>query len=103
VKTFSGGMKRRLEIGRGLIHKPKVLFLDEPTTGLDPQTRNNIWNHIKELNKEGMTKLVIYNTLGQIILETQDLKFSIENLASSTYFMKIFTSKGLTTRNFIKN
>lgn len=55
VKTFSGGMKRRLEIGRGLIHHPKVLFLDEPTTGLDPQTRNNIWEHIRDLNKEGMT------------------------------------------------
>lgn len=55
VKTFSGGMKRRLEIGRGLIHKPKILFLDEPTTGLDPQTRNSIWKHIQELNKEGMT------------------------------------------------
>lgn len=55
VKTFSGGMKRRLEIGRGLIHRPKVLFLDEPTTGLDPQTRNNIWKHIKDMNKEGMT------------------------------------------------
>jgi len=56
VKTFSGGMKRRLEIGRGLIHHPKVLFLDEPTTGLDPQTRNSIWEHIRLLNKqEGMT------------------------------------------------
>ena len=56
VKTFSGGMKRRLEIARGLIHHPKVLFLDEPTLGLDPQTRNHIWNYIKELNKkEGMT------------------------------------------------
>lgn len=56
VKTFSGGMKRRLEIARGLIHHPKILFLDEPTLGLDPQTRNSIWKHIKELNKkEGMT------------------------------------------------
>jgi ABC-2 type transport system ATP-binding protein len=56
VKTFSGGMKRRLEIGRGLIHYPKILFLDEPTTGLDPQTREAIWNHIRMLNKErGMT------------------------------------------------
>ncbi|MCA9478539.1 MAG: ATP-binding cassette domain-containing protein [Nanoarchaeota archaeon] len=55
VKTFSGGMKRRLEIGRSLIHYPKILFLDEPTTGLDPQTRNSIWSHIKQLNKEGMT------------------------------------------------
>ena len=56
VKTFSGGMKRRLEIARGLIHHPKVLFLDEPTLGLDPQTRNHIWSYIKTLNKsEGMT------------------------------------------------
>ncbi len=52
VKKYSGGMKRRLEIARGLIHHPKILFLDEPTTGLDPQTRNSIWKHIKKLNKE---------------------------------------------------
>ena len=56
VKNFSGGMKRRLEIARGLIHHPKILFLDEPTLGLDPQTRNHIWNYIKDLNqKEEMT------------------------------------------------
>ena len=52
VKNFSGGMKRRLEVARGLIHHPKILFLDEPTLGLDPQTRNHIWNYIKSLNKE---------------------------------------------------
>jgi len=51
VKTYSGGMKRRLEIGRGLIHHPKVLFLDEPTLGLDPQTRESIWKYIQELNQ----------------------------------------------------
>lgn len=56
VKTFSGGMKRRLEIARGFIHKPKVLFLDEPTIGLDPQTRRKIWDYIRKLNREdGLT------------------------------------------------
>ncbi len=56
VKEFSGGMKRRLEIARGLIHHPKILYLDEPTIGLDPQTRNHIWKYIKSLNQdEGIT------------------------------------------------
>src|SRR4030042_1770167 len=55
VKTYSGGMKRRLEIARGLMHHPKILFLDEPTLGLDPQTRRNIWNYIKDIvQKEDM-------------------------------------------------
>jgi ABC-2 type transport system ATP-binding protein len=52
VKHFSGGMKRRLEIARGLIHHPTILFLDEPTLGLDPQTRSHIWNYIGNLNRE---------------------------------------------------
>src|SRR5215471_4493802 len=56
VKTFSGGMKRRLEIARGFLHTPKILFLDEPTLGLDPQSRNQLWTHVKNLNQtEGVT------------------------------------------------
>ena len=59
VKTYSGGMRRRLEIARGLLHHPKVLFLDEPTLGLDPQTRRHIWEYIKKLNEsEGVTMLL---------------------------------------------
>lgn len=55
VENYSGGMKRRLEIARGLIHRPKVLFLDEPTLGLDAQTRRHIWDYIKKLGEEDVT------------------------------------------------
>ena len=60
VRTFSGGMRRRLEIARGLLHYPKVLFLDEPTIGLDPQTRNHIWKYITELRER--EKITIFLT-----------------------------------------
>ncbi|NYZ73973.1 ATP-binding cassette domain-containing protein [Candidatus Micrarchaeota archaeon] len=59
VKTFSGGMRRRLEIARGLLHCPDVLFLDEPTIGLDPQTRQHIWSYIKRMRKEHGITIVI--------------------------------------------
>ena len=59
VENYSGGMKRRLEIARGLIHKPQVLFLDEPTLGLDAQTRRHIWEYIKKLNKEGEVTIIL--------------------------------------------
>jgi len=59
VEKYSGGMKRRLEIARGLIHRPKVLFLDEPTLGLDAQTRRHIWGYIKKLNRETDVTIIL--------------------------------------------
>ena len=64
VKEFSGGMKRRLEIARGLLHKPKILFLDEPTTGLDTQTRSLMWDRLEQLNKTD--KMTIFLTTHQM-------------------------------------
>ena len=55
VRTYSGGQKRRLEIALGIIHEPEILFMDEPTTGLDPQNRANLWTHISKLKEKGMT------------------------------------------------
>lgn len=60
VETFSGGMKRRLNMAAGLLHEPRILFLDEPTVGVDPQSRNFIFEHVEKLNAEGMT--IIYTT-----------------------------------------
>jgi ABC-2 type transport system ATP-binding protein len=59
VQNYSGGMKRRLEIARGLIHQPKVLFLDEPTLGLDAQTRRHIWDYIRKLNRERGVTIIL--------------------------------------------
>ncbi len=59
VKTYSGGMRRRLEIGRGLMHIPRLLFLDEPTLGLDPQTRRRIWGYIKNLKQNQGTTIIL--------------------------------------------
>ncbi|MFZ3150270.1 MAG: ATP-binding cassette domain-containing protein [Anaerolineaceae bacterium] len=60
IKTYSGGMKRRVNIGIGLLHKPKLLFMDEPTVGIDPQSRRAILDSVKELNRQGMT--ILYTT-----------------------------------------
>jgi ABC-2 type transport system ATP-binding protein len=60
VRTFSGGMKRRVNIGVGLLHQPRLLFMDEPTVGIDPQSRRSILDSVKDLNKNGMT--VLYTT-----------------------------------------
>ena len=59
VKNYSGGMKRRLEIARGLIHEPKMLFLDEPTIGLDPQTRRGIWDYIQKMNRRDKVTVLL--------------------------------------------
>ena len=59
LKNYSGGMKRRLEIARGLMHYPKVLFLDEPTLGLDPQTRHHIWEYIRNLNQKQQVTIIL--------------------------------------------
>jgi len=66
VSTYSGGQKRRLDVALGMMHMPKILFLDEPTTGLDPQNRANLWNQIKNLKKEGITIFITSHYLDEI-------------------------------------
>jgi ABC-2 type transport system ATP-binding protein len=66
VKTLSGGMKRRLQIARALLHEPEILFLDEPTVGLDPQTRRRLWEIIRDLNQQGMTMLLTTHYMEEV-------------------------------------
>ncbi len=66
VKTLSGGMKRRLQIARALLHQPRILFLDEPTVGLDPQTRRRLWEIIRDLNRQGMTILLTTHYMDEV-------------------------------------
>ncbi len=73
VGTFSGGMKRRVNIGAALLHKPQVIIMDEPTVGIDPQSRRNILDNVKELNRQGMT--VVYTT--HYMEEAQELAHHI--------------------------
>ncbi len=73
VKTYSGGMKRRINIAVGLLHKPRLLFMDEPTVGIDPQSRRNILDNVKQLNQQGMT--VLYTT--HYMEEAQELSHRV--------------------------
>ncbi len=66
AKTLSGGMKRRLQIARALLHEPKILFLDEPTVGLDPQNRRRLWDIIRDLNRQGMTILLTTHYMEEV-------------------------------------
>ena len=91
VKTFSGGMKRRLEIARGLIHHPKILFLDEPTLGLDPQSRNHLWDYVKKLNKE--EEMTVFLTTHY--MEEADKVADIIAIMDSGKIIAIGTSKEL--------
>ena len=72
AKTLSGGMKRRLQIARALLHEPKILFLDEPTVGLDPQNRRRLWEVIRDLNQQGMTILLTTHYMEEVEFLCQD-------------------------------
>jgi ABC-2 type transport system ATP-binding protein len=69
VKKFSGGMKRRLEIARGFLHTPRILFLDEPTLGLDPQSRNQLWSHVKRVNEAENVTVMLTTHYGKLVAQ----------------------------------
>ncbi len=72
ARTLSGGMKRRLQIARALLHEPKILFLDEPTVGLDPQNRRRLWEVIRDLNRQGMTILLTTHYMEEVEFLCED-------------------------------
>jgi ABC-2 type transport system ATP-binding protein len=72
AKTLSGGMKRRLQIARALLHQPQILFLDEPTVGLDPQNRRRVWEVIRDLNRQGMTILLTTHYMEEVEFLCED-------------------------------
>jgi ABC-2 type transport system ATP-binding protein len=91
IKTYSGGMKRRVNIGVGLLHKPLLLFMDEPTVGIDPQSRRNILDSVKDLNKAGMT--VLYTT--HYMEEAEELSHRV-GIVDQGKMIAIGTQKELT-------
>lgn len=100
VRTFSGGMKRRLEIARGLLHHPKVLFLDEPTLGLDAQTRNLLWDYVQHLSQEKkMTVLFTTHYLEEAEANADRIAFidhgKLVTIGTATELMKQTKTKTL--------
>jgi len=91
IKTYSGGMKRRVNIGVGLLHKPRLLFMDEPTVGIDPQSRRSILDSVKDLNKAGMT--VLYTT--HYMEEAEELSHRV-GIVDQGKMIAIGTQKELT-------
>ena len=91
IRTYSGGMKRRVNIGVGLLHKPRLLFMDEPTVGIDPQSRRAILDTVKDLNKQGMT--ILYTT--HYMEEAQELSDRV-GIIDHGEFIALGTQKELT-------
>jgi len=94
VRAYSGGMRRRLEIARGLMHRPKILFLDEPTLGLDPASREHIWSYIKLLSKEHGTTMVLTTHY----MEEADMLCSRIGIIDNGKLIQLGTSRELKAR-----